>query len=79
MKIGLASRYASFVAVDSKKQTELKDSWMMMKSRDIPVQVAHEWGTAGVAQALSSMSYSHYMTQGAAPSMAMLESGKRTE
>lgn len=41
---GLASRYTSYVAVDPKEQKELKESWMMMKSRDVPVQIAHGWG-----------------------------------
>ena len=41
---GLASKYTSYVAVDPKEQKELKESWMVMKSRDIPVQVAHGWG-----------------------------------
>jgi hypothetical protein len=40
----LASRYTSYVAVDPKEQKELKESWMMMKSRDVPVQLAHGWG-----------------------------------
>lgn len=44
INLGLASRYTSYVAVDPKEQKELKESWMMMKSRDIPVQVAHGWG-----------------------------------
>ena len=43
-KIGLASKFTSYVAVDPKEQKELKESWMMMKSRDVPVQVAHGWG-----------------------------------
>ncbi|EFX83005.1 hypothetical protein DAPPUDRAFT_302138 [Daphnia pulex] len=41
---GLASRYTSYVAIDPKEQKELKESWMMMKSRDVPVQFAHGWG-----------------------------------
>lgn len=41
--LGLASRYTSFVAVDPKANKQLEESWMMMKSRDIPVQVAHGW------------------------------------
>jgi hypothetical protein len=41
INLGLASRYTSYVAVDPKEQKDLKESWMMMKSRDIPVQVAH--------------------------------------
>nr|CAH0110060.1 unnamed protein product [Daphnia galeata] len=41
---GLASRYTSYVAVDPKEQKELKESWMMMKSRDVPVELAHGWG-----------------------------------
>ena len=44
---GLASRYTSYVAIDPKEQKELKESWMVMKSRDIPVQVAHGWGGGG--------------------------------
>jgi hypothetical protein len=44
INLGLASRYTSYVAVDPKEQKDLKESWMMMKSRDIPVQVAHGWG-----------------------------------
>ena len=44
---GLASKYTSYVAVDPKEQKELKESWMVMKSRDIPVQVAHGWGGGG--------------------------------
>ncbi|XP_046436816.1 von Willebrand factor A domain-containing protein 5A-like [Daphnia pulex] len=43
-RYGLTSRYTSYVAVDPKEQKDLKESWMMMKSRDIPVQVAHGWG-----------------------------------
>lgn len=46
INLGLASRYTSYVAVDPKEQKDLKESWMMMKSRDIPVQVAHGWGGA---------------------------------
>jgi hypothetical protein len=46
INLGLTSRYTSYVAVDPKEQKELKESWMMMKSRDIPVQVAHGWGGA---------------------------------
>ena len=42
--LGLASRYTSYVAVDPKEQKELKESWMMMKSRDVPVELAHGWG-----------------------------------
>lgn len=42
--LGLASRYTSYVAVDPKEQKELKESWMMMKSRDVPVEFAHGWG-----------------------------------
>lgn len=45
--VGLASRYTSYVAVDPKEQKELKESWMMMKSRDIPVQVAHGCSPGG--------------------------------
>ena len=42
--VGLASRYTSYVAVDPKaNKALLKESWMMMKSRDIPVQVAVGW------------------------------------
>ena len=41
--LGLASRYTSYVAVDPKANKPLEGSWMMMKSRDIPVQVAHGW------------------------------------
>ncbi|KAI9555319.1 hypothetical protein GHT06_017833 [Daphnia sinensis] len=41
---GLVSRYTSYVAVDPKEQKELKESWMMMKSRDVPIQIAHGWG-----------------------------------
>lgn len=42
--VGLASRYTSYVAVDPKEQKEMKESWMMMKSRDVPVQLAHACG-----------------------------------
>ena len=42
--VGLASRYTSYVAVDPKVQKELKESWMMMKSRDVPVHFAYGWG-----------------------------------
>ena len=52
MIAGLASRYTSFVAVDPKEQSSLKESWMMMKSRDVPVQVAHGWGGGGFPYAL---------------------------
>ena len=41
--LGLASRYTSYVAVDPKANKVLEESWMMMKSRDVPVQVAHGW------------------------------------
>ncbi|KAI9556533.1 hypothetical protein GHT06_016323 [Daphnia sinensis] len=43
-RYGLASRYTSYVAVDPKVQKELKESWMMMKSRDVPLHLAHGWG-----------------------------------
>ena len=35
-RYGLASKYTSYVTVDSKAR-ELGDSWMMMKSRDVPL------------------------------------------
>ena len=35
MSVELASRYTSYVAVDPKEQTSLKESLMMMKSRDV--------------------------------------------
>lgn len=38
MFLGLASRYSSYVAVDPKINVPLDGWWMMMKSRDIPVQ-----------------------------------------
>jgi len=38
MFLGLASRYSSYVAVDPKANVPLEGWWMMMKSRDIPVQ-----------------------------------------
>lgn len=41
---GLASMYTSYVAVDTKENKELKDSWMTVKTRDIPIDVAHGWG-----------------------------------
>ncbi|XP_057373545.1 von Willebrand factor A domain-containing protein 5A-like [Daphnia carinata] len=43
-RYGLASKYTSYVAVDPKVQKELKESWMMMKSRDVPLHMAHGWG-----------------------------------
>lgn len=50
---GLASRYTSFVAVDPKEQQTLNESWMMMKSRDVPVQVAHGWGGGATFYAMA--------------------------
>ena len=44
MYVGLASRYTSFIAVDPKQQKSLKDSWMLLKSRDVPSTVAYGWG-----------------------------------
>lgn len=32
------------MAVDPREQKELKDRWMTIKTRDIPVQEAHGWG-----------------------------------
>ncbi|KZS05848.1 Uncharacterized protein APZ42_030786 [Daphnia magna] len=51
-RYGLASRYTSYVAVDSKVQKELKESWMMMKSRDVPLHLAHGWGGGFGLQAM---------------------------
>jgi hypothetical protein len=44
LDVGLASRYTSFIAVDPKQQKSLKDSWMLLKSRDVPNTVAYGWG-----------------------------------
>lgn len=35
------------MAVDPKEQKELKESWMTMKSRDIPLEIARGWGGGG--------------------------------
>ena len=43
-KIGLASKFTSYVTVDPNEQKDLKESLMMMKSRDVPVQFALGWG-----------------------------------
>ena len=40
----MVSKFTSYVAVDPKQKKELKESGMMMKSLDVPVQVAHGWG-----------------------------------
>jgi len=44
LDVGLASRCTSFIAVDPKQQKSLKDSWMLLKSRDVPNTVAYGWG-----------------------------------
>ena len=36
----MASKFTSYVAVDPNEQQDLKESLMMMKSRDVPVQFA---------------------------------------
>lgn len=51
-RYGLASRYTSYVAVDPKVQKELEESWMMMKSRDVPLHLAHGWGGGFGLQAM---------------------------
>ena len=48
MLVELASRYTSYVAVDPKEQTSLKECLMMMKSRDVPNTLAHGWGGHGL-------------------------------
>lgn len=40
------------MAVDPKVQKELKESWMMMKSRDVPLHLAHGWGGGFGLQAM---------------------------
>jgi len=58
--LGLASRYTSYVAVDPKANKPLEGSWMMMKSRDIPVQFAHGWhGGFGAPRMMMSCAASH--------------------
>ena len=53
--VELASRYTSYVAVDPKEQTSLKESLIMMKSRDVPNTLAHGWGGHGLQTRAYSM------------------------
>ncbi|XP_046436817.1 von Willebrand factor A domain-containing protein 5A-like [Daphnia pulex] len=74
---GLASRYTSYVAVDPKEQKELKDSWMVMKSRDIPVQVAHGWG--GLSQNFMMTDSANLITKPRVERCLLLGDGSSTE
>jgi hypothetical protein len=58
MSVELASHYTSYVAVDPKEQTSLKESLMMMKSRDVPNTLAHGWGGHSLqSRTLSRMAF----------------------
>ena len=40
----MASRYTSYIAVDTAENKVLKESWMLMKTRDVPLEVARGYG-----------------------------------
>lgn len=50
---GLASRFTSYVAVDPREGKN--DSWIAMKSRDVPVHLAHGWGGGQMSYASPPM------------------------
>jgi len=54
-RYGLASRYTSYVAVDPKTNKPVEESWMMMKTRDIPVEIAHGWHGGNFASQMRMM------------------------
>jgi hypothetical protein len=63
--------------VDPKEQKELKDSWMVMKSRDIPVQVAHGWG--GLSQNFMMTDSANLITKPRVERCLLLGDGSSTE
>jgi len=54
LNTGLVARYTSFIAIDAETKKPLDESWLIEKSRDIPVELPHRWlayGHGGVSYA----------------------------
>ena len=60
----LASRYTSYIAIDGKLQTSLKQSWMMIKSRDVPNTMAFGLDTDASCHAADATRLSNQVSEG---------------